>query len=312
MENEVLIENCQALNSSAVAIIIVNWNSFDVTAQCLESLRTVTYNNFTTVVVDNGSNDGSGKRLKSDYPEIVLLENEKNLGFTGGNNAGIQYALDNEYDYLMMLNNDAIATPDFLSVLMDRAQESGLKAIQPKIMYDYDRSVIWNASGKFNNFLSIPKTLGEGQKDNGQFDHLKFTDWITGCCFLVETELVKRFGLLDQRFFIYYEDTDWSLKIRDQGEKMGFEPKAVVYHEAGKSDNNRDKHGEGNVSPFAIYQGVRNHIFIVRRYAKGINWLGSWAFQIGKISAYLLYFLLRRRFVKLKHVWKGALDGLTQ
>lgn len=299
--------------SPSVAIVIVNWNSFAVTAQCLESLRLVTYHNFKTLVVDNGSNDGSGDRLFEAYPEITLIKNEQNLGFTGGNNKGIQYGLENGYDFIMLLNNDTIVTPAFLDTLMASIHGiPDIAAIQPKIMFNYDRNIIWNAGGVFNKFLTLTKTRGERVTDTGQFDHLKSTDWITGCCFLIRSDVVNKIGLLDDKFFIYYEDTDWSLKIRNLGLKMGFEPKAVIFHEAGMSDANRDKHGEGNVSPFSHYQGVRNHLFMVRRYAHGVNLVGSWTYQLFKLTGYLIYFTVRGRFTKLKFVTKGIRDGILK
>ena len=297
----------------SVAIIIVNWNSYGDTSRCLDSLELIDYSNFRIVVTDNGSEDGSGKELKSNYPEIILLENEKNLGFTGGNNAGIQFALENGFDYLMLLNNDTIVTKSFLSSLIASIEsDSKIGAIQPKIMFNQDRGVIWNAGGKFNAFFTKTSTIGENEIDRGQFDTLRETDWITGCCFLLSARVIRQIGLLDQRFFIYHEDADWSLKIRKLSLKMFYEPKSVIYHETGMSDKNRETHGEGNISPFAHYMNIRNHLFLVRRHAKGINYLGSMIFQVYKFFGYSIYFLVRGRFVKLRYSIRGFRDGLIK
>lgn len=298
-------------NNPSVAIVIVNWNSFDVTARCLASLRAVEYPRCEKILIDNGSTDESGNRLKDRFPEITLIESDQNLGFTGGNNLGIQYALNTNHDLVMLLNNDTIATPTFIRCLVNRLNSEDLAAIQPKIMFDYDRSIVWNAGGRFIPFFTLTKTRGENVKDEGQFDHLNYTDWITGCCFLIWADVIRKIGLLDDRFFIYHEDADWSLKIRRLGLKMAFEPKSVIYHEAGVSDSNRDKHGEGNVSPFSHYQNVRNQLYIIRRYARGINFIGSWGYQIIKIFGFIFYFLLRKRTTKLKFVIRGVRDGLT-
>lgn len=296
----------------SIAIIILNWNSYDVTAQCLESLKTVEYSRFEKILVDNGSSDYSDDRLKEDFPDITLIKSDRNLGFTGGNNLGIQYALDKRHDLVMLLNNDTIVTPNFMSILIDRLGSENLAAIQPKIMYNYDRSIIWNAGGRYDSFFSLTRTIGEGIEDEGQFDGLRYTDWITGCCFLIWSDVVRKIGLLDDKFFIYHEDADWSLKIRNLGLKMGFEAKSVIYHEAGMSDINREKHGEGNVSPFSHYQNVRNHLFMVRRYARGHNMLGSWPYQIIKVTGFLVYFLLRGRFKKFQFVLRGAWHGISR
>jgi len=299
--------------SPSVAIIVVNWNSYADTSQCLDSLKLLEYRNFATIVVDNGSEDGSGQNLKRDFSEIIFLKNDKNLGFTGGNNTGIRYALKNSYEYILLLNNDTIVTELFLSLLVKSIENDPLiGAIQPKIMFNQNRNIIWNAGGIFNSFLTKTSTIGENQIDVGQFDKSSETDWITGCCFLVRSSVIKEIGLLDQRFFIYHEDVDWSFKIKQKGLIMFYEPSSVIYHETGMSDKNHGTHSEGNVSPFSHYMGVKNHLFLVRRYAKGIDLIGSWMYQFVKLSGYLVYFVLRGRFKKFNFVLKGIRDGLTK
>lgn len=294
-----------------VAIIIVNWNSYDMTSQCLVSLRSLQYPDFSTVVVDNGSTDGSADRLETDFPEIVLLRNQENRGFTGGNNTGIAYAIENDFAYLMLLNNDTVITPPFLTCLINCINAApSIGAIQPKIMYNYDRSVIWNAGTALNNFLFTFKTIGENEKDEGLYDKAGEIPWITGCCFLVRTDIIRQIGPLDDKFFIYYEDVDWSLKIRNRSHKLWYEPKAVIYHEAGMSDANRADHNEGKMSPFSHYMNVRNHLYIVRRYAGGINRLGAFFYQLVKFFGYTGYFLIRGRLKKMRFAWKGFAHGL--
>lgn len=297
----------------SLAIVIVNWNSFEVTANCLESLRVLDYTNFEVIVVDNGSEDDSVPRFKHDFPEVSLLQNSENRGFTGGNNTGIQYALDKGVDLIMLLNNDTIITPAFAGILVKRLMaDQSIGAIQPKIMYNQERDVIWNAGGFFNPFFFLSKTRGLNEKDKSQYDQPIDVDWITGCCFLIRSEVVRQIGLLDDKFFIYYEDSDWSFKIRNTGLRMCYDPRAVIYHEAGKSNENRKGHNEGNISPFTHYQVVRNHLFMVRRYAKGVDKLGAWTNQFLKIGTYSGYFLLMGKFKKFKAVIRAVRDGLTQ
>lgn len=299
--------------SPSLAIVIVNWNSFEVTANCLNSLRKVNYKHYEVIVVDNGSKDDSVDQFKKHFPEVTLLRNDENRGFTGGNNTGIQYALDKEKELIMLLNNDTIVTRNFADVLINQIKhDSSIGAIQPKILYNQERNVVWNAGGKFNSFFSLSKPVGLDQLDKGQFDEATDIDWITGCCFLVRSSVVKQIGLLDDKFFIYYEDSDWSFKISNLGLRLRYEPAAIIYHEVGMSNHNRKGHNEGNISPFTHYQVVRNHLFMVRRYAKGLNLIGSWLNQFFKICSYLVYFLVRRRFKKFKAVWNGLLDGLTK
>ena len=296
----------------SLAIIIVNWNSYNVTAPCLASIRSLNYSNYEVVLVDNGSEDGSGEDLKKNFPEIIFLKNEKNLGFTGGNNTGIRYAIDQHFDLIMLLNNDTIIDPSFASTLIDTLEnDKSIGAIQPKILYNQERNIIWNAGGELNQFFFLTKPIGLDEKDIGQYDQPKEVDWITGCCFLVRTEIISKIGPLDDKFFIYYEDSDWSFKIRLEGHKLWYEPSAKIYHEVGMSNRNRSGHNEGNISPFTRYQIIRNHFFMVRRYSKGFNKIGAYSNQILKVSMYMAYFLIRGRFQKLKAVYKGVIDGLT-
>jgi GT2 family glycosyltransferase len=297
----------------SLAIILVNWNSFNVTADCLKSLRLVDYPNFITIVVDNGSEDGSGEKLKESYPEIKLVENKENLGFTGGNNAGIQLALKAQVKYIMLLNNDTIVTPNFVPPLIAKMESNKqIGAVQPKIMFNKERQIIWNAGSTYQKFWAISKTLGLNKLDVGQFNTMKEVPWITGCCFLTTSKIVKEVGLLDQRFFIYYEDTDWSFKIRNLGYKLIFNPEATIYHEVGMSNENRKNHSEGTISPFSHYMTVRNHIYIIKRYSKGLNLIGAWTNQLFKFIGYVVYFTIRGRFSKLKFVLRGFRDGILK
>lgn len=297
----------------SVAIIIVNWNSYEVTSQCLESLKTIIYNNYEIIVVDNGSSDHSGDTLKKSFPEITLLKNDVNEGFTGGNNRGIHYALNKEFNYLLLLNNDTVVTNDFLTVLINSIESSPkVGAVQPKIMFNRERDVIWSAGGTLNNFLFLTKTRGENEIDRGQYNARWNPEWITGCCFLVRTTVIREIGPLDEKFFIYFEDSDWSLKIRQAGFQLLYEPQSVIYHEVGMSNKNRKNHNEGNISPFSHYVNVRNHLYMVRRYARGVNKLGAWSYQVIKFVSYTFYFLIRRRLVKLRFTLKGFRDGLTR
>jgi hypothetical protein len=299
-------------NAPSLAIVIVNWNSYTVTEACLLSLRSLDYTNFETIVVDNGSEDDSVKQLSREFPEVTLLEHEDNRGFTGGNNTGIQYALDQGKDLIMLLNNDTIVTSDFASILIEALLvDNSIGAIQPKIMYNQEREIIWSAGGFMNFFFFTTRQRGLNENDLGQYNEPSEVEWVTGCCFLTRSEIVREVGLLDNKYFIYFEDGDWSFRVKAHGYRLMYEPRSVIYHEVGKSNENRKGHNEGNISPFTRYQSVRNHLFFVRRYAKGINKIGSWVNQFFKIGGYLGYYLLRGRFQKFKIVIRAVIDGLT-
>ena len=125
-----------------LAIVLVNWNSFELTKDTLESLHQTTFTNYDCIVVDNGSIDGSGDRIETAFPNCIVLKSSTNKGFTGGNNIGMDYALQNGYEYIMLLNNDVAVEPNFLEPLISRLdQDPKIGAVQPLIYFHHDRNV---------------------------------------------------------------------------------------------------------------------------------------------------------------------------
>lgn len=295
----------------SVAIIIVNWNSYNHTSGCLASLRKVYYDNFKAIVVDNGSKDGSDNKLEEQYPEITLLRNAMNTGFTGGNNRGIAYALENNFEFLMLLNNDTEVEPDFLNELVNSLQEdSKIGAVQPKFYFLHNKTRIWNAGGKIIKSIGWIKTIGENQNSQEKFNRPQKTEWITGCCFMVRTSIVKKIGGLNDRFFIYFEDVEWSLRIKSLGYELAYCPQAIVYHEAGMSNKNKTKGKEGYLNPVVHYLAARNNVLLLRKYTPWYYTVPVIGFQSAKYAAIFGYFLVRRRFEKIKHVYTGLKEGL--
>jgi len=295
----------------SVAIIIVNWNSFSHTRGCLESLRNVTYRNFKVIVVDNGSQDGSDIALESQFPEIILLRNAENIGFTGGNNRGIEWALENDFEYLMLLNNDTEVEPDFLNRLVEVIHiDDKIGAVQPKFFFLHNKEKIWNAGGTIIKSLGWVRTVGENRSASEKYDRPKDTEWITGCCFMVRADIVRKIGGLNDRFFIYYEDVEWSLRIKELGYRLVYCPKAIVYHEAGMSNKNKQKGKEGYINPIVHFLATRNNVLMLRRYTPWYFAGPVIAFQSVKYTGILSYFLVRRRFEKIKFVCNGLKEGL--
>ncbi|WP_332911063.1 glycosyltransferase family 2 protein [Algoriphagus boritolerans] len=146
----------------SVAIILVNWNGLDFTQECLNSLRNVDFPDFKIILVDNASQNQEGKRLKKSFPEIELIENTENLGFSGGNNVGIRYALEQGVSHIMLLNNDTVVAPDFLGEMMRKFhQDPNLGVVQPLILFLNDPKKIWSAGGKWVPSIGRAITLGD-------------------------------------------------------------------------------------------------------------------------------------------------------
>lgn len=299
------------MKKPSVAVILVNWNGYDYTVQCLLSLKRIDYPNFVVIVVDNASTDGSIDRLANQFDEVVFLQNEINQGFTGGNNSGIRHALDKGYDYICLLNNDTVVEPEFLNRLVNRMElDQSIGGIQPKILYNQTRDILWNAGGFFKSQWGMPVVRGENKVDEGQFDTSTSVDWITGCCMLLRTAVIREIGLLNDQYFAYFEDVDWSFRIKQLGVKLVYEPSAVIYHEAGVSSKTKKRTREGYVSPFAHYLNVRNHIFLLRSHARPAYLPTILLAQSVRLSGYIGYFLLRGRFKKLKAVVRACKDGI--
>jgi GT2 family glycosyltransferase len=293
-----------------LAIILINWNQYDLTKACLQSLLKCNYKNFSIFLVDNASIDLSGVKLNEDFPEITFLQNNNNLGFTGANNVAIDLALKNGFKNIMLLNNDTEVDPDFIEPLLKKLDKNpNIGAIQPLILNWFDKNLIWNFGGKFDNFFGRVITLQKGV-DIKELKNSKETDWVSGCCFLIRSEVIQKIGLLDDFFFVYFEDADWSLRIKEEGYSLGLESNSRIYHHEGGSWNSKTKNKEGFVSPKTHYLSIRNHLYFLKKHNKNFNLFGSFLYQIFKLFSYAIYFLFRLRLEKFRMVFKGLNDGL--
>lgn len=294
----------------SVAIVVVNWNGLDYTSACLDSLRKVDFPNFKVLVVDNASQNPEGVQLKAAFPEIQMIQSKKNLGFTGGNNLGMKAALDQGFSHVLLLNNDTLVEPDFLDNMINIfVSDPKVGVVQPMICFLHDRGKIWSAGGKWRSFLSRAVTLGDRKKLDAYLVKTTELDWATGCAFLVSAKAIREVGPLDDHFFAYFEDVDWSLRFKRAGYQIRFCSEAKIYHEAGASSKS---HGpEGSLSPRVFYYHSRNQFYLIRKHSKGINYLLSVIYHSFRFSAWMGYFCLRGRFIKLSAVFNGFRDGLT-
>ena len=298
------------INKPSLAVILVNWKKYDLTSNCIESLNKSIYKNFQIILVDNEFSSINIIKLKAKHNELIVFKENKNLGFAGGNNIGIRYALENKYDYIMLLNNDTEVKNNFILPLIKCLEKSpSLGAVQPLILNFSNKSIIWNAGGKLNKFLGTASTRFNNIELNSSNVFNDCTDWISGCCILIKSEVLKKVGLLDENFFTYYEDVDWSFRIKNEGYGLGFVKESVIYHHGSSSSINK-QNKEGNLSAKVHYFNIRNHIILLKKHKNLFNSIGIMFFQIFKIVFYILYFLIRLRFNKLGMVIKGLKDGL--
>jgi len=239
-----------------VFIIILNWNNWPDTLECLESLKNNDYPNYQVVIIDNGSTE------KPTVPDskVKIIYNKENLGFSGGNNIGIKYALEKGADYILLLNNDTIVAKDFLSEMIKVTEkDKKIGMIGPKIYFYGDKNRIWFAGGQVNWLYNQGQMRGYNKIDKGQYDSPEETDYITGCCLLIKKKVIEKIGLMSKDYFLYYEDTDWSLKVQQAGFKCLFVPRAKIWHKGSKSSLVG--------SPSYIYYHIRNGLILAQRYA---------------------------------------------
>jgi GT2 family glycosyltransferase len=259
----------------SVYAILVNWNGKDDTLVCLESLKKVKVPKnveLSVVVVDNGSSNDSIDVISKKHPWVKLIPTGKNLGFTGGNNVGFQYAIGKGAQYVWMLNNDTYVDPHVLSFL-DVFDNPSIGAVGSKIYFaaghefHHDRykenergKVIWYAGGlvDWNNMYASHR--GVDEIDHGQYDTMEDTPFITGCSFVMRTDVMSTVGMLDETYYLYLEDLDLSLRIQRAGYRTVYAPASVVWHvNAGSSGR------PGN--PVHEYYITRNRLIVGMRYA---------------------------------------------
>jgi GT2 family glycosyltransferase len=258
----------------SVYAIIVNWNGKADTLECLSSLAKVRnkYQLLSVVVVDNGSTDGSIKEIKVKFPWVHCIDEGKNLGFSGGNNRGITYALKQDAEYVWLLNNDTVVDENVLCAISSFRNPS-VGAVGSKIYFykgcEYHKgrykksdlgNVLWYAGGiiDWNNALASHR--GVDEVDHGQSDVEVETDFITGCSFFIRTSVIKQIGLLDESYFMYMEDLDYSLRIQQAGFKTVFNPTSIVWHKNASSS-------DGSGSSLHEYYQTRNRLKIGMKYA---------------------------------------------
>lgn len=234
-----------------VAIIVLNWNGIKDTLSCLSSLQKQSYKNFTIVVVDNGSTDNSHKALNKYQSEHVknveVVYNPQNFGFAGGVNTGIEWALNDDFEYVALFNNDATADKDWLQRLVGAIQPEEVGISNGLLMLE-DGDKIDTTSEQYSSWgLPFPRNRGD-KIEKAPESELVFG--ATGGASLYKTEMLRNIGLFDEDFFAYYEDVDISFRAQLAGWKVAYEPSAIAYHKQGATAN--------KISGFAAYQTFKN------------------------------------------------------
>jgi GT2 family glycosyltransferase len=247
-------------NLPHVVVVILNWNGCDDTLECLDSVARIDYSNLKVVVVDNGSTDGSMQAIPQRHPDATFLQTGANLGYAGGNNAGISWALEHGADYILILNNDTIVNPDLISAFV-RSTESlpAGSILGAKIYFFCNPETLWFAGGRWNPRLNSFEHIGQHQIDGSDYEQILEVDYITGCALFSSASTFNEVGLLDENFFLTYEETDWCYRARKMRYKCFVVPEAKLWHKVASSFGGRE-------SPLYSYFMTRNKLLWARKH----------------------------------------------
>ncbi len=290
----------------SVGVVVLNHNGKDLTKVCLQSLLASPNPNLTIFVVDNASTDGSVEYLRSQFPEVTILENQENLGVTGGRNRGFRAACQQKKEYILSLDNDVRIDPQAIDELIKVAiTDPQIGILGPKTYHDDGSGLLQCAGGRITYTENVTAERGTNEPDRGQYDQIEEVDYFPGCAFMARREVFERLGFLDENFYGYgHEDTDFCTRAARLGYRLVYVPKAVIWH-GGSSTI-------GSYSPRKKYLEAVNSIYYVRKYGNIPQKLKYFFYGIlGIIPA----FILQARYGNQKAVLakaRGLWDGLRK
>ncbi|WP_081752559.1 glycosyltransferase family 2 protein [Kallotenue papyrolyticum] len=224
-----------------VCLVVLNWNGYADTHECLCSLGKLTYPHRHIIVVDNASSDDSPVKLQAQHPEIELVRCSENLGIAAGYNRGIQKALAHGADYIVVMNNDLIVDPQVVDRMIEAQQAwPNCGIVMPKILYYDARDTIWSAGAYARWMPSNIVMRGKNRKDGPAYAETKPIEYAPSCCLLLTRELCQRL-MFDEQYFFYYDDWDFCLQARKLGQRIVFAAHAYVWHKVSRSTLNSPK-----------------------------------------------------------------------
>lgn len=296
-----------------IAVIVLHYQNLADTIECLDSLKAQNYPDFEVILVDNASKDLDLAQKIADYPRLHLIRNETNLGFAGGNNAGIRCALDRGADAIFLLNNDTVSAPDLLSAFARAADAyPSAGAFGAKIFFYDNPTVIWHAGGDVH-----PQSLrcfhyGCGDSDlEKKWEEVRAIGYACGCALFIKRDVIAKVGLMEPRFFLLWEEIDWCWQIRKAGYECLYIPQARVWHKISQSFEG------GNRGPLWNYYYFRNRLLFLKRNASLAKrcrfYFSSLLKELGEILCTLANPKTSKETAKLHcSALKGILDYFLQ
>ena len=251
-------------NESKIVIVVINYNGFEDTRECLKSLNNVKYNNFNVIVVDNASRDNPIPRLQKDFPEVYYIRTGKNLGFTGGNNIGLEKARELKPKYVFFLNNDTVVSENILSelsIFMDANLDVGI--VGP-LTYYYDSKVVISFGGAhLNRNTGSIIFLNKGKTPRRLSGEVIYCSFIEGAALFLRMDLATRIGGFNNEYFLTSEESELCIKIADMSYKLAVVTRCSVWHKVSQS--------MGSGSELTNYFVFRNKLLFIKRNALGFR-----------------------------------------
>ncbi|MCD2346250.1 glycosyltransferase family 2 protein [Clostridium guangxiense] len=267
-------------------------------------MKKISYSNFKIIIVDNASTNNSLEKISSELNNTIILKSNHNLGFAGGNNIGIQYALKDGAQYILLLNNDTLVQKDFLGYMVKSfSTNKNAGIVGCKIMNFPQKDKIWYCGGRINWF----KFIGEHfviEKDNICEQEIK-CDFVTGCCMLIKKEVFEEVGMLPEDYFMYFEDVDFCVKVSENKYDIVYNPKSIIYHKVGTS-------GGGKQSSFSIRWCTRNRLIFMKRYRERVkksNFFLSNVFFFTSRFIKIIMYIIKFQFSKAMAIIQGIMDA---
>ena len=220
-----------------VKIFILNWNGGKLLLECISSVAKINYENLDIIVIDNASTDNSIRNIHKNFPDVDIISLDKNYGYSKAYNKAFNFTDYQNNEFFMLLNNDTIVDQDIVNYFFEayKSLDSEKYIFGPKIYYMDKKKIIWYAGGKINFIKGIIKHIGIRKKDNQKYNNISKTDYITGCCMFTHSNNMKELNGFDERFNMYCEDVDLSLRALSLNIKCIYVPKAILWHKVSHS-----------------------------------------------------------------------------
>jgi GT2 family glycosyltransferase len=253
----------------SVYIIVLNWNGWRDTIECVHSLKKLGYPNYHILVIDNASTDESINKIQNEFRDINILQMDKNKGYAGGNNAGIRYALAHGADYIWILNNDTVVDSNALWPLVKKMEENPTIGLCGSLLKDYHHPNQIQALGgcRYYKWIGISHAFVLQKQLRGEYDIEyieRSLDYISGSSMFVSRAFVNSIGLMNDKYFLYYEEIDWAIR-NGQTYKLGFAPESIVYHKMHASIN-AGKEANRKMSKKSDYYKAKSRLMFTRTY----------------------------------------------